>query len=146
MKRQKQCVSRMTGVYEKLKKIQSEISLMSHWQTKQITHFSIFLIYHNLSKALEFIGSGKIHRCGCQYFWFGWILHYSDFNTEIFAIRAVLALHKNVFCPSYPQHIRGRHQLPAEQWEKTMKPLNRKNLKYIDLIQCCPIFLPVYLN
>ena len=84
-----------------------------------VTYVSVFLHYANLSKALEVICSGKVHRCGCQLFRFGRILQYVDHNCEIIIIGAVLTLQKDVFWCSYPQHIWGRHHLPAERWDGT---------------------------
>lgn len=58
--------------------------------------------YRYLSELLEVICTGEGHRCGCQVCGFGWMVHYSDVDLNVCSC-AVLTLHKDFFCRSYPQ-------------------------------------------
>ena len=73
-----------------------------------------FLFYRNFSKALEFVPLVKGHDLGCQPFGFGWMVHHLDFDL-LFTPSAILTLHEDIFCFSYPQQVRGRHHIPAVQ-------------------------------
>ena len=74
--------------------------------------------YPYFSQSLEVLGAGKPHRCACQSFVLGWMVHHDDFDHDVISF-AVLTLHKDIFCRSYAQQVGGRHHLPTEQEEKT---------------------------
>lgn len=75
-------------------------------------------MYPYLSNFLEIIITVKGHRCGCQPFGLGWMVHHVDIDLNVSSC-AVLTLYKDVFWRSYPQQVGGGHHLPMDQCEKT---------------------------